>query len=206
MNFYKSVIMSLLWAPENIVNSFHSETAFAFTWDPVSGATGYEYSTDAGKTVLPIQNGAKVFVDSEGNSIIQNNYYDFTIRAVDDENGEISEWSEKHTVLASPAFAPVAKTLVYHINGKGVYLRGGVVDDGTVDCQMSFEIDGIDIGIWISGLHTGDLCKQFVQLDFSVFHQYRIILKNMAGTVYGDYIIIPPLNFYSYRMMAYNVV
>ena len=109
------------------------------------------------------------------------------------------------SLLNYDVVVPIGKTLKYILNGEGVYLRGGILDDGKAVCQVCFEIDGVNTD-WIDRFYTGAIVKQFVKIDYSITHKYRAIVKNMAGTFYGDYITIPPLKYFYYEMRSYNVV
>jgi len=204
MNFYKGLIVAFgLWPPENIVNSYHSATALAFTFDKVSGATGYEYTTDGGKTYKSIVSGQNFTTDSAGNDLVVNTQYWVQIRSKNDKDK--SAWSTPVLGFTSSAVIPTGKTLPYILSGEGVYLRAGIVDDGGAVCQVCLELDGVNTA-WIDNLYTGAIIKQFVKIDYLTSHKYRAVIKNMAGTMYGDYITIPPLHYFDYRVRVYDVV
>jgi len=100
---------------------------------------------------------------------------------------------------------PAAKTLPYILSGNGVYLRGGINNDGGVVCQVCFEVDSVNTD-WMDGYYKGDIAKQFKAIDYSVEHKYRVLVKNPDSTIYGDFITIPPLDFVDYTMRFYKNV
>lgn len=206
MSFYKSAIIVFgVQTVENIVNSYHSATALAFTFDSVDGATGYEYTTDGGTTFRTIVSGVNFTVDSNNDALVADTHYYVQIRSVDSDSDDKSNWSEVFDVFTSTASPPSGKTLNYILSGEGIYLRAGVLDDGGAVCQICFEVDTVNTA-WMNGYYTGDIGKQFKSIDYSTEHKYRLVLKNMADTTYGDFITIPPLDFVDHTMRAYKYV
>ncbi len=206
MSIYRALIVAFgVWTPENIVNSFHSATALAFTFDSVEGATGYEYTTDGGITHRTIVSGVNFTTDSAGNPLQANTHYSVQIRSVDSDVDDFSLWSEIVDGFTSSAMPPVVRTLPYIVSGEGVYLRAGIIDDGGAACKVRFEIDSVYTD-WIDNRHTGDIVKQFRSIDFSSSHQYRAVIENIADTTYGNYVTIPPIVQVEYKIEAYKYV
>lgn len=187
MAIYSAYIRYITLAPPyNIICTSTSATGFIFSFQLPNYADGCEYTTDNGNTYLSCQSGVKITVQSNGQSFIPGNTYDFRFRSVENSTDERWNWSDVYEVMAVADVQPTIVSLLLIPQDNGAYFRAYISDDGgsVLGCEVWAVIDGAETS-HVTQKHTGYIYKVFQQLSEGR-HTYKFAIKNLWGTVYTN--------------------